>query len=150
MNKIAKDALSVVFDDAYNSIMSTDTIYDSRLVRIVSRDDGKHLEEIPSLLTAIMCMQQEELHLGNIWRLEIRKSGKVILNDFTMPSASVKIKKIIKLTDTPRFIQEGLAVLQITTDGTLVDGVGKRISDSIYYIVEKHGEHTREEGERCS
>jgi hypothetical protein len=150
MNKIAKDALSVIFDDAYNSIMSTDTIYDSRLVRIVSRDDGKHLQEIPSLLTAIMCMQQEELPLDNVWRLEIRKSGKVILNDFTMPSASVKIKKIIKLTDTPRFIQEGLAVLQITSDGTLVDGVGKRISDSIYYILEKHGEHPREEGERCS
>lgn len=150
MNKIAKDALSVIFDDAYNSIMSTDTIYDSRLVRIVSRDDGKGLDEVPSLLTAIMCMQQEELPLDNVWRLEIRKSGKVILNDFTMPSASVKIKKIIKLTDTPRFIQEGLAVLQITSDGTLVDGVGKRISDSIYYILEKHGEHPREEGERCS
>lgn len=156
MNKIAKDTLSKVFDDNYNSILNADIIYDSRLVRILSRDDGKHLDEVNGLLVAILnttCfagMQQQDLPLGNVWRVEVRNSNRVILNDFTMPSASVKIRKIIKLTDTPKFIQEGLAVLQIAPDGTSIEGVGKRISDSIYYILENHGEHTREEGERCS
>lgn len=150
MNKIAKDALSKVFAEAYNSILTPDTIYDSRLMRIVESGHPKNLGEIPALLRSILHMQIE-MPLDNVWRVEVKGSGRVILNDFTMPSASSKIKKVIKLTDAPKFIQDAVAILQIAPDGTTVDGVGKKIDEDIYYIVEKmSGEHTREEGERCS
>lgn len=148
MNKIAKDALSKVFGGIYDSIKSPDIVYDSRLMHVIEGGETKNLGEIPSLIRALM---QTELPLENVWRVEVKGSGNIILNDFTMPSASSKIKKVIKLIDAPKFIQDAVAILQIAPDGTSVEGVGKKIDEDIYYIVEQtSGEHTREEGERCS
>jgi hypothetical protein len=119
-------------------------------MHIVEGGKQESLGEIPALLRSIMCMQFE-LPLENVWRVEIKGSGRIILNDFTMPSASSKIKKVIKLIDAPKFIRDGVSVLQIAPDGTSIEGVGKKIDEDIYYIVERNsGEHPREEGERCS
>lgn len=149
MNKIAKNALSKIFEEVYNAISTPDTIYDSRLMHIVEGGKPESIGEIPSLIKALMRMQTE-LPLENVWRVEVKGSGRVILNDFTMPSASSKIKKVIKLIDAPEFIREGISVLQIAPDGTSIEGVGKKIDEDIYYIVERNsGEHPREEGERC-
>ena len=151
MNKIAKEALSKVFADAYNNVATADVIYDSRLMRIIEDDNSKNVGEIPSLINAILRMVQQEIPLEQIWRVEMKGSGRVILNDFTMPSASSKIKKVIKLTDAPKFTRDAVSVLQIAPDGTSIEGVGKKIDEDIYYIVERNdGEYTREEGERCS
>jgi hypothetical protein len=149
MNKIAKDVLSKIFAEAYNSISTADTIYDSRLMHILESGKDSNLGEIPTLINSIMCMAQQEIPLENVWRVEIKGSGRIILNDFTMPSASSKIKKIIKLTDAPKFIRDAVSVLQIAPDGTSIEGVGKKIDEDIYYIVERNdGEHPREEGKR--
>jgi hypothetical protein len=69
-----------------------------------------------------------------------------------MPSKTGKLVDKISQADAPDWIQDALAVLQISQDGTLVEKVGKRISDSVFYILEgdTDGEHTRKEGERCS
>ena len=151
MNNIAKDALSKIFEDAYNNIATPDVIYDSRLMRIIEGSNSKNIGEIPRLINAIMRMVQQDIPLEQVWRVEMKGSGRVILNDFTMPSASSKIKKVIKLIDAPKFIRDAVSVLQIAPNGTTVDGVGKKIDEDIYYIVERNdGEHTREEGERCS
>jgi len=142
---------SKIFYDQYHSIRSPDTVYDSRLMHIIEGNDNEKLGEIPTLINNIMRMVQQEIPLENVWRVEIKSSGRIILNDFTMPSASGKIKKVIKLTDAPKFVRDAISVLQIAPDGTTVDGIGKRIDEDIYYIVERNdGEHPREEGERCS
>ena len=142
---------SKIFDKTYNPVSSADTIYDSRLMHIIESGDDKKLGEIPSLIKALMRMIQQEIPLDQIWRVEMKGSGRVILNDFTLPSASSKIKKVINLTDAPKFIRDAVSVLQIAPNGTTVDGVGKKIDEDIYYIVERNdGEHTRKEGERCS
>ena len=144
-----KHAWSKVFGDTYDPIVNPDTVYDSRLMHIIEGGTPKSPAEIPSLINAIMRMQTH-LPLENVWRVEMKGSGRVILNDFTMPSASSKIKKIIKLIDAPKFIRDGVSVLQIAPDGTSIEGVGKKIDEDIYYIVERNsGEHPREEGERC-
>jgi hypothetical protein len=140
---------SKIFTEPYNAIATPDSIYDSRLMHIVEGGKPESLGEIPSLIKALMRMQTE-LPLDNVWRVEMKGSGRIILNDFTMPSASSKIKKIIKLIDAPKFIRDGVSVLQIAPDGTSVEGVGKKIDEDIYYIVERNsGEHPREESERC-
>lgn len=151
MNTIAKEALSKVFEKAYNTIATPDVIYDSRLMRIIEGNHSENIGEIPSLINAIMRMIQQEIPLDSVWRVEMKGSGRIILNDFTMPSASSKIKKIINLTDAPKFIRDAVSVLQIAPNGTTVDGIGKKIDEDIYYIVEQNdGGDTREEGEGCS
>jgi hypothetical protein len=151
MSNITKRAWSKIFGDTYDPIVNPDAVYDSRLMHIIEGGDDKKLNEIPTLINNIMRMVQQEIPLEQVWRVEMKGSGRVILNDFTMPSASSKIKKVIKLTDAPKFIRDAVSVLQIAPNGTSVDGVGKKIDEDIYYIVERNdGEHTREEGERCS
>lgn len=143
--------MSKIFADTYNSIATPDVVYDSRLVHIVESSDNEKLGEIPTLINAIMCMAQLEIPLDSVWRVEMKGSGRIILNDFTMPSASSKIKKVINLTDAPKFIRDAVSVLQIAPNGTTVDGIGKKIDEDIYYIVEQNdGGDTREEGEGCS
>jgi hypothetical protein len=151
MNNITKRAWSKIFGDTYDPIVNPDAVYDSRLMHIIEGGEDKKLNEISTLINNIMRMVQQEIPLEQVWRVEMKGSGRVILNDFTMPSASSKIKKVIKLTDAPKFIRDAVSVLQIAPNGTSVDGVGKKIDEDIYYIVERNdGEHTREEGERCS
>ena len=151
MSKVEKRAWSKIFGDTYDPIVNPDTVYDSRLMHIIEGGGDEKLSEIPTLINNIMRMVQQEIPLENVWRVEIKGSGRVILNDFTMPSASSKIKKIIKLTDAPKFIRDAVSVLQIAPDGTSIEGVGKKIDEDIYYVVERNdGEHPRKEGERCS
>jgi len=151
MNNITKRAWSKIFGDTYDPIVNPDAVYDSRLMHIIEGGEDKKLNEISTLINNIMRMVQQEIPLEQVWRVEMKGSGRVILNDFTMPSASSKIKKVIKLTDAPKFVRDAISVLQIAPNGTTVDGVGKKIDEDIYYIVERNdGEHTREEGERCS
>jgi hypothetical protein len=109
---------------------------------------GERLKMLVKKVNAIMG-RQEELPLDNVWRVEIRGNARVVLDDFTLPSSSVIMRKIIKLTDAPKFIQDGISVLQIAPDGTSIEGVGKKISEDVYYIVESNdGKHPREEGKR--
>ena len=110
---------------------------------------GERLKMLVKKVNAIMG-RQEELPLDNVWRVEIRENASVILDDFTLPSSSVIMRKIIKLIDAPKFIQDGVSVLQIAPDGTSIEGVGKKISEDVYYIVESNdGKHPRKEGKRC-
>lgn len=96
-------------------------------------------------------MMQGELPLDNIWRVEIVENHELHLTDFTMPSSSTKLKQTIPISEAPKFIQDGLAVLQILHEDDHVDGIGKRISNSVFYIVERNdGSDPREESERCS
>jgi hypothetical protein len=151
MSNTTKRVWSKIFGDTYDPIVNPDTVYDSRLMHIIEGNDTEKIGEISTLINNIMRMVQQEIPLENVWRVEMKGSGRIILNDFTMPSASSKIKKIIKLTDAPKFVRDAISVLQIAPDGTTVDGVGKRIDEDIYYIVERNdGEHTREESKRCS
>jgi hypothetical protein len=111
---------------------------------------GVRLKQLLKRVNALLG-RQDELPLDNVWRVELGENDRVKLTDFTMPSSSAIINKTTTLNDAPQFIRDGLAVLQIASDGSLVDGVGKRISDSVYYILEKvDGDDTRKESERCS
>jgi hypothetical protein len=149
MNKIASEALDKLFDEVYvdwgGDKKLDDQVATELLVPVFA---GERLKMLVKKVNAIMG-RQEELPLDNVWRVEIRENARVVLDDFTLPSSSVIMRKIIKLIDAPKFIQDGVSVLQIAPDGTSIEGVGKKISEDVYYIVESNdGKHPREEGKR--
>jgi hypothetical protein len=150
MKKLLHESLDDVFDEVYAKWGGDKRIDDEIATELqVPVFAGERLKQLIRKVNALM-ERQEELPLDNIWRVELRENDKMLLTDFTMPSSASTMNKTIKLNDAPKFIQEGLAVLQITSNGSLVENVGKRISDSVYYIMEKvDGEYPREEGERC-
>lgn len=108
---------------------------DSKIVWALRENDPP--EMIAMLVADLLNMKQEDLKLDSIWRVKVYPDGLVELNDFTMPSKTGKLVDKISQADAPDWIQDALAVLQIVDDGAVVDGVGRKISEQIYYITER-------------
>ena len=83
-----------------------------------------------------MIQEQFNIPLQNIWRVNILPSGMVELNDFSLPSSTGKIRDVFRQEDLPVWIQDSLSVLMIVDQGVTIEGLGKKITDSIFYIVE--------------
>jgi hypothetical protein len=88
----------------------------------------------PMLLN--MVQEQFNLPLTNVWRVHILKDNMVELNDFTLPTNTGKLRDVFKQENLPEWIQDSLSVLMIVDQGVTVEGVGKKISDSIFYLLE--------------
>jgi hypothetical protein len=122
---------------------------DSKIVWALRENDPP--EMIAMLVADLLGMTQEELDLDNVWRVKVYPDGLVELNDFTMPSKTGKLIDKISQADVPDWIQDALAVLQIVDDGAVVDGVGRKINEQIYYITErKYGNQARSKGKEGS
>jgi hypothetical protein len=128
INQITTEALDVLED---NLMLNNHYFLDSHILR-VQNDTRK----VSGALLLMMNMKQEELALNNVWRLEITKSGSYKLNDFTMPSNDVIINKMHRKKNVPKWMLESLAVLQILDDGESITDVGKKIDNSIFYLLE--------------
>lgn len=97
---------------------------------------GKRADErIPNILLH-MIEEQFNLPLQNVWRVHVLPSGMVELNDFTLPSSTGKMRDVFKQENLPQWIQDSLSVLMIVDQGVTIEGLGKKISDSIFYILE--------------
>ena len=83
-----------------------------------------------------MIEEQFNLPLTNVWRVLVNNDGTVELNDFTLPSSSGKMRDVFKQENLPQWIQDSLSVLMIVDQGVTVEGVGKKITDSIFYLME--------------
>ena len=125
---ITTEALRVLEDEL---VLSNSEWLDAHILRVC--DDTKKLTRA---LRRMMNMEQSDLVLNNIWRLEITESGSYIINDFTLPSNEVIINKIHRKKDLPTWMLESLAVLQILDNGESISKVGKKIDNTIFYLVE--------------
>jgi len=83
-----------------------------------------------------MIEEQFNLPLQNVWRVHVLPNGMVELNDFTLPSSTGKMRDTFKQENLPQWIQDSLSVLMIVDQGVTIEGLGKKISDSIFYILE--------------
>jgi hypothetical protein len=83
-----------------------------------------------------MVEEQFNLPLTNVWRVHILNDGLVELNDFTLPSSTGRMRDTFKQENLPQWIQDSLSILMIVDQGVTVEGVGKKISDSIFYLME--------------
>ena len=129
----------------YKSINRLDLSMKENKVMMAWKDESPEL--VKWYLQDLMQMKQEELELDSVWRVKVYPDGLVELNDFTMPSKTGKLVDKISQADVPDWIRDALAVLQIVDDGAVVDGVGRKINEQIYYITErKYGNQARSKG----
>ena len=94
----------------------------------------KYPEEV--LYMVRMCKEQLNMDIQNVWRVAILPSGKLEINDFTLPSSTGKMKDVLKMDEAPQWVQESLAVMLIVDQGAIVQGVGIRISETVFYLQE--------------
>lgn len=119
---------------------------DSKIVWALKENDPP--EMIAMLVADLLNMKQEDLALRAVWRVKVYPNGFFEINDFTMPSKRGKLVSKIPQAEVPKWIQDCIAVLQIVDDGVTVDRVGKKISESVYYISERvYGDEARSEGQ---
>ena len=112
---------------------------DAKIVWAVKANDP--IEAIGMLVADLLQMKQEELELDTLWRVRICPDGLAEINDFTVPSKTGKLVDKIPQGDLPSWVQDAIAVLQIVDQGTVIEGVGRKMSDGLYYITErKHGD----------
>lgn len=122
-------------DYFYKSVNRLDLSMKENRVVMAWKDESPEL--VMWYLQDLMQMKQEELELDSVWRVKVYPDGFVELNDFTMPSKTGKLVDKISQADVPDWIRDALAVLQIVDDGAVVDGVGRKINEQIYYITER-------------
>lgn len=72
------------------------------------------------------------------WRVRLHEDGTVALYSFAMPPQK-NLPNSERLNDAsllPIWVKERLAVLQICQQGDIIDGVGQKVSDRVFYVIE--------------
>jgi len=86
-------------------------------------------------------MVAEELNrpLEQVWRVRFYGDGTVALYSFAMPTTEKNLGVQDRLNDAsylPRWVNERVSVLQICESGTILEGVGQKVSDNVFYVIE--------------
>jgi hypothetical protein len=76
--------------------------------------------------------------IEQVWRVRFNDDNTVSLFSFAMPAHEKNLinKQRLNAADIPTWIKERVAVLQICQAGDSVDGVGQKVSESAYYVIE--------------
>ena len=67
-------------------------------------------------------------------RVCINDDGTFDIVDFTIPTRSDMLRKNVPQEDVPQWMMQAVSMLRITDEGSLVAGVGFKVSDRLYYI----------------
>jgi len=76
--------------------------------------------------------------LEQIWRVKLLDNDEIELSDFTLARKSKNFisTRCLNNVDIPKWIVDKIAVLQIVDDGEQVKGVGQKVSDKVFYVIE--------------
>ena len=73
-------------------------------------------------------------------RVEINEDGTVNLLDFTMPTKAGMRRNNVPQEDVDTWIIETVSMLRITESNDLIPTLGFKVSDQLYYILNREGE----------
>lgn len=93
----------------------------------ISRDDFR------------MMIAEQLLHpLEQVWRVRFHNDNTVAMYSFAMPTTEKNLpsKDRLNIGAMPQWVKERIAVLQICESGTTIDGVGQKVSENVYYVIE--------------
>jgi hypothetical protein len=95
-------------------------------------------------------MKEGVINTKDIIRVEVNDNGTVNLLDFTLPSKSGMKRDDIPQEDVEPWIMESISMLRITEANSLVPELGFKVSDQLYYILNREGETFNERIEHVS
>jgi hypothetical protein len=75
----------------------------------------------------------------DVLRVSINNDGTFDITDFTLPSEGDKVRKNVPQEDMPQWVLESISMLRITDVNHLVDGLGFKINDRLYFLQDKRG-----------
>ena len=88
--------------------------------------------EFMAMISEALCTPIEQ-----IWRIKINDDGVVDMYSFAMPQEkNLPAAKCLNTAALPNWIKERIAVLQICEQGDIVECVGQKVSDRVFYVIE--------------
>ena len=85
-------------------------------------------------------MEEGLIKTKDVIRVEINDDGTVNLLDFTMPSRAGMKRDNVPQEDVDAWIMETVSMLRITESVDLIPTLGFKVSDQLYYILNREGE----------
>lgn len=77
-------------------------------------------------------------------RVTINPDGTIDLLDFRLIPDGDRMRKGLRQEEVPSWIMEAISMLRIANDRDYVPGLGFKVSDFVYYIIDTTGEYTNE------
>jgi hypothetical protein len=76
--------------------------------------------------------------LEQVWRVRFHDDDTVALYSFAMPATEKNLPSKDRLNRgaMPQWVKERISVLQICESGTTIEGVGQKVSENVYYVLE--------------
>jgi hypothetical protein len=75
--------------------------------------------------------------IEQVWRVKFHDDGKVDLYSFAMPQEkNLPDTHCLNAAALPQWVKERISVLQICDEGQSVEGVGQKLSDKVFYVIE--------------
>jgi len=89
--------------------------------------------EFMAMVSEALCTPIEQ-----VWRVKINDDGSVAMYSFAMPATEKNLphKDRLNIGAMPQWVKERIAVLQICEQGDIVDRVGQKLSDRVFYVIE--------------
>ena len=85
-------------------------------------------------------MQRGDVNTKDVIRVEVNDDGTVNLYDFTLPSKGGMKRLNMAQDDVDKWIMETISMLRITNENDLIPELGFKVSDTLYYILNREGE----------
>jgi hypothetical protein len=95
-----------------------------------------------SIRNWVRMMEEGIVQKKDVIRVEVNDDGTVNLLDFTLPSKAGMKRFSIPQEDVEPWIMESISMLRITDENNLVPELGFKVSDTLYYILNREGEMT--------
>lgn len=71
------------------------------------------------------------------WRVRFHDDGKVSLYSFAIPQEkNLPAAECLNTAALPQWVRDRIAVLQICEQGDIIKGVGQKVSDQVFYVIE--------------
>lgn len=71
------------------------------------------------------------------WRVRFHDDGRVALYSFAMPpQKNLPAAECLNDAALPEWVKQRVAVLQICEQGDIVEGIGQKVSDKVFYVIE--------------
>ena len=85
-------------------------------------------------------MEEGILRNGDVTRVEVNDNGTLNLFDFTLPSRKGRRRINVSQEHVEPWIMEAISMLRIAECSDLVPALGFKVSDQLYYVLNKEGE----------
>jgi hypothetical protein len=79
-----------------------------------------------------------EQPIEQIWRVKLHDNNEIELYSFAMPQTQKNLPRKHRLNrqSIPQWVNDRISVLQICEVGDTIKGVGQKVSDKVFYVIE--------------